>query len=52
MAYKLHESMFSSPAKAALPLERCMRFLPHHGDTGGFFVVVLQKVRGVRGLFG
>ncbi|GIL73181.1 hypothetical protein Vretifemale_3370 [Volvox reticuliferus] len=36
--------MFPSPAKAALPLERCMRFLPHHGDTGGFFVAVLRKV--------
>ncbi|EFJ51929.1 tRNA-methyltransferase, partial [Volvox carteri f. nagariensis] len=42
--YKLEESMFSNPAKAALPLERCMRFLPHHGDTGGFFVAVLRKV--------
>ncbi|GLC44395.1 hypothetical protein PLESTB_000474300 [Pleodorina starrii] len=44
IGYKLEESMFSSPAKAALPLERCMRFLPHHGDTGGFFVAVLRKV--------
>lgn len=24
-------------------LERCMRFLPHKQDTGGFFVAVLQK---------
>jgi tRNA (cytosine34-C5)-methyltransferase len=23
--------------------ERCMRILPHHQDTGGFFVAVLQK---------
>ncbi|GIL42810.1 hypothetical protein Vafri_190 [Volvox africanus] len=44
IGYKLEESMFPSPAKAALPLERCMRFLPHHGDTGGFFVAVLRKV--------
>lgn len=27
------------------PLDRCMRFLPHHQDTGGFFVAVLEKVR-------
>eukprot|EP00198_Chlamydomonas_reinhardtii_P014070 XP_001703407.1 tRNA-(m5C) methyltransferase [Chlamydomonas reinhardtii] len=42
----MRESMFSTPEKAQLPLERCMRFLPHHGDTGGFFVAVLRKVRG------
>ena len=23
--------------------DRCMRILPHHQDTGGFFVAVLQK---------
>ena len=28
----------------AMALHRCMRFLPHHGDTGGFFVAVLEKV--------
>lgn len=26
-------------------LERCMRILPHHQDTGGFFVALLQKVK-------
>ena len=26
------------------PLELCMRFLPHHQDTGGFFVAVLEKM--------
>ncbi|KAK2586633.1 hypothetical protein KPH14_011680 [Odynerus spinipes] len=26
-------------------LERCMRILPHHQDTGGFFVAVLEKVK-------
>ncbi|KFD69693.1 hypothetical protein M514_10635 [Trichuris suis] len=25
-------------------LERCMRILPHHQNTGGFFVAVLRKV--------
>lgn len=36
--------MFPDEASDALPLHRCMRFLPHHQDTGGFFVCVLQKV--------
>ncbi|XP_033226206.1 tRNA (cytosine(34)-C(5))-methyltransferase [Belonocnema kinseyi] len=26
-------------------LERCMRILPHHQDTGAFFVAVLEKVK-------
>ncbi|XP_031781807.1 tRNA (cytosine(34)-C(5))-methyltransferase isoform X1 [Nasonia vitripennis] len=26
-------------------LERCMRILPHHQDTGGFFVAVLEKLK-------
>ena len=30
MAFKLDPSMFPTEEKAALPLERCMRFLPHH----------------------
>ncbi|XP_076672573.1 tRNA (cytosine(34)-C(5))-methyltransferase Nsun2 isoform X1 [Andrena cerasifolii] len=25
--------------------ERCMRILPHHQDTGGFFVAILEKVK-------
>eukprot|EP00669_Euglena_mutabilis_P002125 TRINITY_DN12721_c0_g1_i1.p1 TRINITY_DN12721_c0_g1~~TRINITY_DN12721_c0_g1_i1.p1 ORF type:complete len:458 (-),score=127.67 TRINITY_DN12721_c0_g1_i1:903-2252(-) len=29
----------------ALHLPRCMRFLPHTKNTGGFFVAVLEKVR-------
>ena len=36
-AAKLH-------AEVPLPLERCMRLLPHHQDTGGFFVAVMEKV--------
>ena len=46
--YKLDPSMFPSPSKAKLPMERCMRFLPHHQDTGGFFVCVLRKVQIVK----
>ena len=29
---------------AKMHLERSMRYLPHHNDTGGFFVAVLEKV--------
>eukprot|EP00850_Spirogloea_muscicola_P004927 SM000022S07141 [mRNA] locus=s22:98292:108187:- [translate_table: standard] len=34
-----------SPAESTdLPLERCMRILPHMQDTGGFFIAVFVKV--------
>merc|ERR1719464_1215916 len=33
----------SSEVSARLKLERCMRFLPHFHDSGGFFVCVLRK---------
>lgn len=42
--FKLDRSMFWDDASDAMPLERCMRFLPHHQDTGGFFVTLLRKV--------
>lgn len=29
---------------SSLPLERCMRIVPHDQDTGGFFIAVFQKV--------
>jgi len=43
---KLRPSMFPPPpdAAAALNLHRCARILPHAGDTGGFFVAVIDKV--------
>ncbi len=44
VGFKLDPTMFPSPEKAALPMHRCMRILPHHQDTGGFFVAVLRKV--------
>jgi len=28
-----------------IPIENCLRILPHHSDTGGFFVAVFDKVR-------
>ncbi len=46
---KLDPTMFPDEQSDAMPLSRCMRFLPHHQDTGGFFVAVLEKVRGLAG---
>ncbi|XP_011305094.1 tRNA (cytosine(34)-C(5))-methyltransferase [Fopius arisanus] len=39
--------MFPPSAEEAgkFNLEKCMRILPHHQDTGGFFVAVLEKVK-------
>lgn len=42
--FKLDPTMFPDEASDGMPLHLCMRFLPHHQDTGGFFVAVLQKV--------
>ncbi|CAK7212435.1 tRNA (cytosine-5-)-methyltransferase ncl1 [Sporothrix bragantina] len=36
-------TMFANAASDQLPLERCLRVYPHLQDTGGFFIVVLQK---------
>ena len=41
--HKLSATMFSDEETKKLPLERCMRLLPHHQDTGGFFVAVFEK---------
>lgn len=40
---RLCKSMFPENPED-LHLERCVRVLPHHMDTGGFFIAVLQKV--------
>ena len=45
--YKLCETMFSSDETKNMPLERCLRLLPHHQDTGGFFVAVFQKTKDI-----
>jgi hypothetical protein len=34
VGFKLDPSMFCTPEKEALPLERCMRILPHHQVLG------------------
>jgi len=44
-ATQIRPSMFP-PSKAdaeAFHLERCLRLLPHHQNTGGFFVALLEK---------
>uniref|UniRef100_A0A8C2D9B9 tRNA (cytosine(34)-C(5))-methyltransferase n=1 Tax=Cyprinus carpio TaxID=7962 RepID=A0A8C2D9B9_CYPCA len=43
---QIRPTMFppTDPEKlASMKLERCMRILPHHQNTGGFFVAVLVK---------
>lgn len=37
-------SMFPEETEG-LGLERCMRVLPHHADTGGFFIAVFEKLK-------
>ena len=39
----LVESMFPPSEGLEAALQHCVRVLPHHGDTGGFFVAVLEK---------
>ena len=41
----LTRSMFPDAASDAMPLERCMRLLPHDADTGAFFVTLFVKTR-------
>ncbi len=41
--------MFADPENLKLNLDRCMRFLPHHNDDGGFFVAILRKTKDVKG---
>ncbi len=43
---RIAESMFPRPDDnecSRLPLERCVRVYPHLQDTGGFFIVALEK---------
>ena len=36
--------MFPPPGADSMCLEKCVRVLPHHNNTGGFFVCCLRKV--------
>eukprot|EP00911_Craspedida_sp_UC1_P000193 UC1_evm1s151 len=42
---KFTQSVFPPAVEEAewMHLERCLRLMPHHQDTGGFFVAVLKK---------
>ena len=42
---KMQESMFPKGDEADFNLPLTMRFLPHHQNTGGFYVAVLEKVK-------
>eukprot|EP00889_Picochlorum_renovo_P002978 jgi/Picre1/30008/NNA_005384.t1 len=44
-APKIEDTMFPKGDEEELNLPFAMRFLPHHQDTGGFFVAVLQKTK-------
>ncbi|RKP20421.1 S-adenosyl-L-methionine-dependent methyltransferase [Rozella allomycis CSF55] len=41
---KWKKSIFPPTEEENIPLERCMRFLPHDQNTGGFFVAVFEKI--------
>jgi multisite-specific tRNA:(cytosine-C5)-methyltransferase len=40
---RMQESMFPRPDVNDMGMELTMRFLPHHQNTGGFYVSVLEK---------
>lgn len=40
------------PADGTIPLEFCLRIMPHDQDTGGFFVAVFEKFRSTGDLKG
>jgi hypothetical protein len=46
---RFNRSMFPPAQQSAIPLERCMRIHPEDQNTGGFFICLLRKVRGLPG---
>lgn len=40
----IDKTFFPDEESDKMPLQYCMRVLPHHQDTGGFFVAVLELV--------
>lgn len=40
---KIQPSFFPPNPEEKLNLERCIRVLPHHNNTGGFFIALLRK---------
>lgn len=47
VAHAFSPSLFPPANVDDIPLERCIRLLPHHCNGGGFFVSVFEKVRHV-----
>ncbi|KAJ5217781.1 uncharacterized protein N7469_011406 [Penicillium citrinum] len=45
---RIAKGMFAPESDVDLPLDRCMRVYPHHQDTGGFFITVLEKTQEIR----
>lgn len=44
LSLKMPASAFSRPEYANLGLDKCVRVLPQDQDSGGFFIVLLEKV--------
>ena len=42
--YRVPLSAYWIPEYADLPLDKCIRVLPHDQNSGGFFIVLLEKV--------
>ena len=44
---QMRPHMFPPPpdTAASLGLDKCLRLLPHHHNTGGFFLALLEKVQ-------
>ncbi|CDI82759.1 hypothetical protein, conserved [Eimeria acervulina] len=42
--HRIRPTMFPPPGADSMCLEKCVRVLPHHNNTGGFFVCCLRKV--------
>ena len=41
----VYKGMWPSSDSVDLYLDRCLRFLPHHNDDGGFFVALVRKTK-------
>ncbi|XP_026194455.1 uncharacterized protein LOC34622587 [Cyclospora cayetanensis] len=42
--HRIRPTMFPPPGADSMMLEKCVRILPHHNNTGGFFVCCLRKL--------
>ncbi|CDJ47430.1 Ncl1p, related [Eimeria brunetti] len=44
LRHRIRPTMFPPLGADSMSLEKCVRVLPHHNNTGGFFVCCLRKV--------